>query len=118
MDRVFVAVNYEEEDLSQNDDNSLVRFEFMEIIVRMAKIKFFQQGKCDSVAEATEMMIKEFIIPNSIEHMEWQGFREKDLWTLEVDDLFKANLQSLEKLYKKFATNKQTRAASLSMNDA
>ena len=40
IDRIFIATNFEEEDLEENDDNSLCRFEFYEIIVRMAKTKF------------------------------------------------------------------------------
>ena len=37
--------------------------------------------------------------------MEWQGFRDKELWTLSVDDLLKANLAGISDLYKKFSTN-------------
>ena len=68
MDRCFVATNFEEIDLDNNDDNSLCRYELMEIIVRMAKIKFFDKGKCKTIADATRMLIEE-IIPNSYLHM-------------------------------------------------
>lgn len=44
MDRAFVAVNYEEVDLDNNDDNSLCRYELLEIIVRLAKIKYMEKG--------------------------------------------------------------------------
>lgn len=44
IDRSFIAVNYEEVDLENNDDNSLCRYEFMELIVRLAKIKFTDKG--------------------------------------------------------------------------
>ena len=37
--------------------------------------------------------------------MEWQAFRDKELWTLPVDDLMKANLGGIQDLYKKFASN-------------
>jgi hypothetical protein len=52
IDRIFIATNYEEEDLEDNEDNSLCRYEFMEIMCRMAKSKYCQSGSCKSVAEA------------------------------------------------------------------
>ena len=51
------------------------------------------------MAESTEKMITEYIIPNSIQHMDWQSFRDDHLWTLEVDDLYKANQIGVEKLF-------------------
>jgi hypothetical protein len=71
IDRIFIATNFEEEDLEENDDNSLCRFEFMEIIARMAKTKYFDKGKSKSVAIACEKLITELIIPNTCEPMEW-----------------------------------------------
>ncbi len=41
IDRAFIASNVELEEQKANDDLSLCRFEFFEIIVRMAKMKFF-----------------------------------------------------------------------------
>ena len=45
IDRLFYAVNFEEVqgqhgDLEDNPDKELCRYEFFEIIVRMAKLKF------------------------------------------------------------------------------
>lgn len=48
-----------------------------------------------SLPEALEFMISTFILPNSIQLMEWQEFRDKELWTLEVDDLYKFNTEGL-----------------------
>jgi hypothetical protein len=105
VDRIFVATNYEENDLEDNDDSSLCRFEFAEIIVRMAKTKYYEKGTVSTIAEAVEKLITNYIIPNSCEMMLWQEFREVLLWTLEVDDLFKANKTGIEALSKLFATN-------------
>ena len=63
----------------------------MEITVRLAKIKYFDKKRCDTIAESTRRIIEEFMLPNTCEAMPWQEFRDKELWTLEVDDLFKAN---------------------------
>ena len=44
IDRVFIATNFEEEQLDDNDDRNLCRYEFFEIIVRLAKTKFIDKG--------------------------------------------------------------------------
>ena len=71
IDRVFIATNFEEEDLEENDDKSLCRFEFSEIIARMAKTKYFEKKAFGTVHESCECLIKNYIVPNSIEEMGW-----------------------------------------------
>ena len=117
IDRIFIATNFEEEDLEENDDNSLCRFEFLEIIARMAKQKYFERGVCKTVAESVEKLLVDFIIPNSIESMEWQLFMDNQLWTLEVDDLFKANQYGVDQLFKKFSTMQVRNTKYLSKDD-
>lgn len=117
IDRIFIATNFEEEDLEENDDNSLCRFEFLEIIARMAKTKFYGKGVCNTVHESCSKLIKEYIIPNTTERMDNHEFREQVLWTLEVDDLIKANLAGIQSLYKKFATNGRQRQRLLKKDD-
>ena len=102
VDRIFIATNYEEEDLEENDDNSLCRFEWLEIIARLAKAKFLDHGVCKSVASSTRKLITDFILPNTLEQMDWQPFRDNLLWTLDVDDLFKANLANIGKIFTKY----------------
>ena len=44
IDRLFVAVNYEETDLDNNDDNSLCRYELSEMAARIGKEKYYEKG--------------------------------------------------------------------------
>ena len=37
-------------------------------------------------------------------YKEWQGFRDDELWTLDVNDLMQANLEKLRKVYGHFTT--------------
>lgn len=62
-DRAFVAVNFDSEALEGNDENSLCRYEFLEIIVRLAKIKYLEKGICLTHVEATKKLIDEYLIP-------------------------------------------------------
>lgn len=103
IDRIFIATNFEEEDLEENDDKALCRYEFIEIIARMAKHKFFDSGAASSVSEATERLLAQFIIPNS-EDLDQQEFRDSLLWTIEVNDMLKENMYSIDCLYRKYAT--------------
>ena len=89
IDRIFIATNFEEEDLEENDDSSLCRYEYFEILVRIAKTKYVENGSMTSISEACEKLISTFIIPNSIETLSWQEFREHKLWALEIDDIIK-----------------------------
>ena len=54
VDRIFIATNVELEDQEANDDRSLCRFEFYEILVRIAKLKFYEKGAATSIASAVE----------------------------------------------------------------
>jgi hypothetical protein len=65
VDRSFIAVNFEEVDLENNDDKSLCRYELFELFARLAKIKFVEKGIVKTVAEATEKLLVEYIIPNN-----------------------------------------------------
>ena len=61
----------------------------------MAKIKYVEKKHESTNAGALERLLKTYIIPNTIEHMEWQPFREQQLWNLDMDDLFKSNNLSI-----------------------
>ena len=72
----------------------------LELIVRLGKTMFFETKKVETVAEATQKILHEYILPRTLEKMPWQEWREEELWTLECDDLFKANKNSIDGLIK------------------
>ena len=94
------------DDLEENDDTGLCRFEYVEIITRMAKRKYLESNICSTIAEAVEKILTEHIIPNTIAPMDGKEFRENQLWTLEVDDLFKDNMEAIKELYHYGATKR------------
>ena len=104
VDRLFIAVNVEIVDLEENQDRSLCRYEFFEILARMAFTKFMEKGPLKTVAEGLHKLLTEYIIENSIERIEFQEWRVSELWTLEVDDLLKANLKEIQKVRKHFTS--------------
>ena len=117
VDQIFIAVNFEEVDLDANDDKSLCRYEFMEIIVRMAKCKFHDSGIDSTLAAATERILTEYVLPNACATMECQAFRDKEVWDLDIDDLLKANREGLAQVYRHFRNTGKSKGL-LEMEDA
>lgn len=64
-DTLFVATNYEVNDNENNDDNALMRTEFLEILVRVAQAKFDQyikSGEAD-IVHAVQWILNSHIFP-------------------------------------------------------
>ncbi len=61
IDRIFIATNLEEEEQEGNDDRSLCRFEFFEIIVRMAWQKYCDNLGVPSLKTAVEELLKDVL---------------------------------------------------------
>lgn len=62
IDRIFIATNVELEDQDANDDRSLCRFEFFEILVRIARTKYLESQICKTIPEAVTKLIEDHII--------------------------------------------------------
>ncbi len=100
VDRLFISANFSqpENPKFQIIGNALVRFEFWELLVRIANAKYREAGITKSYSEALSMLITERIIPFA-QLDPWQGFRDKELWTIDVNDILEANLDSLKKIF-------------------
>ncbi|CAI2364707.1 unnamed protein product [Moneuplotes crassus] len=101
IDRVFIVTNFEEVEQEDNPDRDLCRYEFYEIIARLAREKYYNTKIYSSLAEATERFLED-IFDRCDHYWSWQKWREEKLWTYRVDQLFKANLPQLQKIYKSY----------------
>lgn len=67
LDTMFIAVNVDLDDEDgegdDNPENALVRYEFIEILVRISKEKFFKTGTCPDMASSLEMLLQRHIMP-------------------------------------------------------
>ena len=96
IDRLFIAVNFEVDDnMEDNPDKELCRYEFLEILVRIADVKYLKAKppRAKLYAEAFEKLIVEQVFP-LFEPEPWQEFRDDHLWCLNTNDVFEANLDS------------------------
>ena len=50
MDIYFTATNFEEDDQEGNDDRALIRFEFLEILIRIVRGKYVETKKEKTIA--------------------------------------------------------------------
>jgi hypothetical protein len=100
LDRLFIATNVivaGQSAADENPDNALCRFEFLEIMVRLANAKYRETGKAPSYSEALKRLLKENLFANR--ELVWQEFRDKELWTIDVNDVMEANIFGLKKIY-------------------
>ena len=85
--------------------SGLIRHEFLEFLVRMVKFKYIETGIHVKYADAFRMMIEEHIKPNF--SPEWQQFRDRELWTVEVNDVLSINLEGVKRVQSSFFTATQ-----------
>jgi hypothetical protein len=72
-------------------DKLITRFEFLEILVRMAKARFFEEShEADSISEGLEFLFREIF--SNYRDEPWDNFRVHKLWKLEINDIFMNNL--------------------------
>ena len=75
VDRYFLQVNVEVEDQGDNPDKALIRFEYIELMIRLAIEKYKRLGNAKNSVEALEMLIETNLKPYS-GYLECKGFRE------------------------------------------
>ena len=80
----------------------MLRHDLMEFLLRVVNAKFIETSICVNYVDALEHLFNE-ILPRSEPHVkEWQEFRDRELWTLEVNDCLFANVLLLKKVYANF----------------
>ncbi|CAK83556.1 unnamed protein product (macronuclear) [Paramecium tetraurelia] len=81
-----------------NPDKAIIRYQFMEVLFRLANDKFIRSGQCKNFADAVYRLLKELeqhyeILDNS------QQWRQERFWTKEVDLTLQFKQPFLRKLY-------------------
>ncbi|CAI2385868.1 unnamed protein product [Moneuplotes crassus] len=102
IDTIFITTNFEEVDMEDNPDKLLCRYEFYEILVRIANQKYIKSKALSSLPMAVARLLTENIFENSEHVLSGQLWREDYLWTINIDDLYKANLSSLKSIFVMF----------------
>jgi hypothetical protein len=98
IDRIYIATNVNQNVNGAQGDKDLVRYEFLEIIVRIANVKYKDTGVCSTSVQALTKLLEENIFPNMEESIP-QLFRDQQLYTEEVNELLVRNEMGLKKLF-------------------
>mmetsp|Transcript_1708 Transcript_1708/g.3644 ORF Transcript_1708/g.3644 Transcript_1708/m.3644 type:complete len:893 (+) Transcript_1708:276-2954(+) len=99
IDRIFIAVNVELIEMEDNPDRDLCRYEFFEILVRMALCKY--QDLPIRPVEMVKRLLEEHIFKYATPSQA-SNFRRERIFTLPVNDLLEANQSHLSTLFNKY----------------
>lgn len=99
IDNAFIITNFEEVDLEDNPDRLLCRYEFYEILVRIASEKYIKSMACKNMTRAVARILNDNIFKNSDFVPPIQQWRDDHLWTVHIDDLYQANKTSLHIIF-------------------
>jgi hypothetical protein len=119
MKQEFIVTNVELDTAADNDDDSLVRFEFVELVCRIANRKFVSTGHCDSLPEAVLVMHEEIIEP----YMEDMGvqcadeFRTTCLYTEAMCAVFDKHNGKLERMFEDHTSAESDGVSVMLMDD-
>jgi len=102
FDRIFIATytRTEKEKNSRNPDRALVRYQFMEGLVRIADQKYLGTGITNNYKDALKQLIDDNLgaFLSKFDHQKW---RVEKYWNEAVDTVLKSYLPILKGAYKK-----------------
>lgn len=77
---------------------SLLRFELVDLLVRVAEVKFIKTQVARSYSKALEMLLNDLLYP-LCRFQEWHRFREDHVLAAGVSEVLQANSDNLKKLF-------------------
>jgi hypothetical protein len=110
VDRIFISVTKNMDPTLRGilPEKDMSRFQFYESLVRIGLFKYKLGNITKSIYEGVKILIEDVLIPKYDNYI-WMPFREQKLWCLDIDDLYKANLIAMNKLYKFYFDKKKTK---------
>ena len=104
-DLLFVSTNTQQKG-GIKQKTGLIRCEFLEYLTRVSNFKYVQTGVVKTINEALKIVIEDYLKPN-FHPLPWQAFRDEELWTIDVNDVFETNLDGIQKLHQAYFTPTQ-----------
>ena len=125
LDRIFIEANIEGDEQDEDDtgdtnaDRALMRFEMIEMLMRIALQKFLAEGggdgSCLNLPDAMTKLLDEHILINNGEGScsaaihDIDQFRRECLYTEEVDHLLRKHNRILRAIFEKFQDDENRR---------
>lgn len=95
----------EDKNNPRNPERSLIRYQLMEVMVRIAEKRYKASGICQTYAESVEMMIRDNLMPVYSKYNA-QQWREEKYWNEPCDDALKFYKSALENIYSRYSVRK------------
>jgi NLR family CARD domain-containing protein 3 len=102
IDFEFIVTKSGYQKTEMNPERWLVRYQFMEIFVRIALHKYHKSKIVDSQYEAVEKLMNEHLIP-VFSKFDCHKWRLENLWNVEWDEVFVKNSAILKKLFESYS---------------
>ena len=99
FDRAFISTNVNYHGFINSAERNLNRYEWLEMIVRLARIKYVETAMIKSTAMAIEKPLSDELYPSVLESDGW-NFRQRNCYNVKVNELLRRNMPVLEQIYK------------------
>ena len=99
-----VALSSKDKNLLYNPGNALVRFQFLEILIRISNDRYVRNKISGNIIDAARKLFNELLLPIMTKYnMEW---RSQVYLTEDVDLVYKAHKPIIEAIFKKYSGRK------------
>lgn len=106
MDLVFVATSVSNHEHKKSERRDISRYEFMEIMVRMANQLYKDTGILKTTPEGIEKLLSTYIFPFT-KQMDGFTFRKRKCYNVKVNEVLKKNLPLFRKVYDSYTHAKK-----------
>jgi hypothetical protein len=106
LDRILITTNVAMHGLISSAERDLNRYEFLEIIVRLANALYKDAKVCETTPLAILKLLKDNIYPNS-EEVDGEHFRRYHCYNVKVNEILQKNATVLKKVYDNYTHNKK-----------
>lgn len=98
-DSAFIATNFDPNHFAANNERMLVRYEFVEVIARLARVKYCEKNPNITMSQAIEKIITDHVLPNFYTPFDHHNWRLEYLYNLEINDMLEANAETIKTLF-------------------
>lgn len=88
-----------------NPGNALIRYEFLEILVRIAHDRYIRTRQLKSILNAVTLLFESYLLPYMIQY-DASKWRVERYWKEEVELIFKAHKAIIDAVYQRYSGRK------------
>ena len=106
LDRILITTNVAIHNYTSSAERDLQRYEFLEIIVRMANAKYKETHQANTTVQAIEKILFENIF-NNAKSVGGETFRKYHCYNVKTNEILKKNEAQIKKVYDSFTHAKK-----------